>query len=195
MRPAAGVFPLRSDGWRMSTAGAAPWSSGHSAGRPISSPSLSRVVMSSTVTGGRAPGRERDLRLFFRRPSSSKVLSRSLSSTRASPFSPKALAISRLDARSGFSVMNSSKTSRGGTAPWMMVGPPKEGALSLRFLGAGLSRLSLVTFRSSSPSWLSLPGSSAWLQLLVWRPSSSFPLPPLPWWFWPCRSPPCHPSR
>jgi hypothetical protein len=69
-----------------------------------------------------------------------KVLSRSLSSTRASPFSPKALAISRLDARSGFSAMNSSKTPRGGTAPWMMVGPPEEGALALRLLGPGLSR-------------------------------------------------------
>ncbi|MNU54780.1 hypothetical protein D3C71_438390 [compost metagenome] len=168
--------------------------------------------MSRTVTGGRAPGRDRDLRLLLTRPSSSSWRSRSFNSTRVSPFSPKALAISRLEALSGLSEMNSSRTSRGGMAPWMIAGFPLEpvapepevmprSALSARFrcrcdlMSSSCSSLtypsSLFSRQSSSPAPSWPPPSSvppSWSRRQPWQqPSSALP--------WPFRKRPCHPFR
>jgi hypothetical protein len=80
-------------------------SSSHSVGVAINSPSLSRLVMSASVTLGSAPGWCSLLRLDSTRPSSASSRNMRLSSTRRSFFRLKARAISRVPTLPGCSPM------------------------------------------------------------------------------------------
>ena len=94
--PAGGAVSRRLSTMRMR--GGGPFSSSQVAGRAKYSPSRSRPVISSTVTGGSAPGRVSLRREPAIRPSSAISRNSSFSATRSPPFTPKARAISRLPA-------------------------------------------------------------------------------------------------
>ncbi len=94
--PAAGPASRLLSAMRMR--GGAPCSSSHTAGRAMNSPSLSRLTISSTVTGGRTPGRVSLRREPAINPSSAISRKSAFSAIRSLPLTPKARVISRLPA-------------------------------------------------------------------------------------------------
>ena len=149
------------------------------------SPSLLRMVISSTATAGKVPGR---LSIFLSRsirPSSSSSLSTSFSSALVSPLMPKALAISRLEARSGFSLRKRRMVSLSGMSPRRKAGRASAAAPSL-FRADGLP---VPGLRGGCPNVSpSLPWRLPvfWLLASSLQPASWPQLSAWPWWpFWP----------
>jgi len=91
--------------------------SSHSAGEAISSPSLSRPVMSASSVGGRLSGSEILRRFFLTMPSSASSRSMRLSSARSAFFRPNSRAISRVPTFPGFALMKATMAFRSGK-PW-----------------------------------------------------------------------------